>query len=195
MGKPSNDGELWERRKDLRETARAYDHFCKYRDMVRPLPRSARSIRQLAKEVGINRINLEKLSVKYEWAARVRAYDDYMERRTREENEANTIKMRLSHAKIAQQMVVKATRRLLQIPEESLSARDIVQMIETGVKIERLSRGESTENTRVHGDMNQHHEGTMATTEIPVDLTQLTEEELDDFERICKKIQQPSPDS
>lgn len=45
----------------------------------------------------------------------------------------------------------------------------------------------------VQGEIQQHHDGAVTVTESPIDLTKLTEEELDDFERLCTKIQQPPP--
>lgn len=46
----------------------------------------------------------------------------------------------------------------------------------------------------VQGELQQHHDGAVTMTELPIDLTKLTGEELDDFERLCTKIQQPPPD-
>lgn len=198
----SREVEVWERRADLKETPKAYERFCAYRDMERPLPRSTRSLKECAKALGVSCSNLEQLSVKYQWVARARAYDDYMERRVREENEAEIIDMKRKHALLAQSLLAKATKRLLTLPEDEIGAKDIVMMVDTGVKVERLSRGESTENKQVRGDIRnnikgeiqQHHNGAVAVTESPIDLTKLTEEELDDLERLCAKVQEQPPD-
>lgn len=190
--------ELWERRADLAEGSKAYRYFCAYRDMQRPLLRSNRSLRECAKTIGVSDTLLEDLSVKYQWAARVAAYDDYMECKTREENEAAIIKMKQTHADLAIQLLVKATKRLMTLPDNKISAKDVVMMIDTGVKVERLSRGESTENRQVQGEikgeLRQHHDGVMATLDTAVDLTKLTDAELDAFERLCQKIQAKSAD-
>lgn len=195
MAKKNTSGYAWERRKDLNEGEQAYNHFCKYRDMKRPLPRSKRTINQVAKETGKSPKYLESLSVRFQWVARVQAYDDYMNEKVREEQEADIIRMRKVHAQIAQSMVTKAAKRLLTIPDEELSVSDIVKMVDIGVKIERLSRGEPTESTEVQGELKQQHGGTITTVEAPVDLTKLSDEELDEFERICQKIQPTLADS
>src|SRR5215216_4182449 len=51
-----------------------YLKFCMYRDMG-----PARSLRKLAQELGCSEGNLQQLSSKHDWQARVQAYDDHLQ--------------------------------------------------------------------------------------------------------------------
>lgn len=195
MVKTDKSGYVWDRRQDLGEGVQAYRYFCVYRDMDRPLPHSKRSINKVAKATGKGPKYLEALSVRFQWVSRAKAYDDYLDEQMREQHDADILEMRKLHANLARSMIKKAAKRLLMVPEEELSVADIVKMVDVGVKIERLSRGEPTESTTVKGEIKQQHEGTITTVDVPVDLTKLSDEELDEFERICQKIHPVTPDS
>ena len=180
--------ELWDRMAG--ESASQYEKFCAYRDMryIPPkpsketglVPKDAipklditkeRSIRGLANALGISRKSLEPLSTKFRWVDRCEAYDDYMMRRLREKNEADIINMHDTHAAIAAQMLKKALTRLLTLPDADISAGDLVRMVDVGVKVECLSRGESTERREISGEVTAH-------TKETLDLSQLTPDEL-----------------
>ena len=90
-------------------------------------------------------------------------------------------------------MVRKAAKRLLTIPEEELSAADIVRLVDVGVKIERLSRGESTENKQISGGTTLNHTGAVtvrATNDL--NLADLSDEELTQLEGLLDKLH-PEP--
>ena len=61
-------------------------------------------------------------------------------------NTANIVKMHEKHAAIAEQMLRKATHRLLTLADEDVDANAVVRMVDIGVKVERLS-GESPRRT------------------------------------------------
>lgn len=146
------------------ETARQYECFCAYRDMrylekpkkpggiVRPDFTVRRSIRGLAEQMGVTRKSLEPMSAKFDWVARAEEYDSYILDCVAAQNTAQIVKMHEKHAAIAEQMLRKATSRLLTIPDADIDANAVVRMVDIGVKVERLSRGEPTENRTVtHG--------------------------------------------
>ena len=191
--------EIWDRLPG--EPGPAYDKFCRYRDMKytgtdgskldgiqRPYRR--RNLRGLAEEMGIKRwMNLGDLSAKYKWVERCEAYDAEIERQIREQQEQAILKMNKDHADLAAQMVRKAAKRLLTIPEEELSAADIVRLVDVGVKIERLSRGESTENKQISGETTLKHTGAVtvkATNEL--NLSDLSDEVLAQLEGLLEKL-------
>lgn len=176
--------ELWDRQNG--EGARQYEKFCKYRDMDTDGLRSKRSLRKLANELGCSRISVENLSSKYNWVERAEAYDMYLEQKARKRREKDIEKMRETHAKIATQLITKATKRLLSISEEEISAADIVRMFDTGVKIERLSRGESTENKQLSGNATITHDGAVEVKQP--DMSKLTDEELTGLEQLLEKL-------
>ena len=77
----------------------------------------------------------------------------------------------------------KATRRLLTMPDDEISAAELARIVDVGVKVERLSRGESTENQAV-----THTGEVEVKRDAPLDLSVLSNEELDQFERLLEKI-------
>lgn len=186
--------ELWERLPN--ETQQQYDKFCAYRDMkyipdANGIPQVnisiRRSIRKLCEKSGFKRQNIERYSRKFNWQERCEAYDKHIEELVREQNEHNIKKMQDNHARIAAQMLKKATARLLTIKDEDISASDIARLVDIGVKIERLSRGESTENQKVRGEVT--HSGTVnIDTPQAIDLSGLSDEELDQLEQLLTKL-------
>lgn len=201
--KSSQHREIWDRLPG--ESATQYDRFCRYRDMRytgadgRKLdgiqsPFRKRNLRGLAEEMGIKRyMTLGDASTKYNWVERCEAYDIEIERQNREQQEQAILKMNKDHADLAAQMVQKAAKRLLTIPEEELSAADIVRLVDVGVKIERLSRGESTENKQISGEATMNHKGAVtvkATNEL--NLSELSDEELSQLEGLLDKLH-PEP--
>ena len=182
------------------ETVNQYMQFCLYRDMAysgkpeeikgntvvfgRRLKK--RSLRGLAKELEMKSARpLEMLSVKNDWQSRCEAYDLDLDRRAQQAQQEAVIKMREDHALLAAQMIRKATSRLLKIPEDEISASDIVRLADVGVKIERLSRGESTENQNVSGNI----KGTVkVSVQAEQNLEDLSDEELGELERLLGKI-------
>lgn len=177
--------ELWERMPG--EKTDYYNKFVKYRDMDTGRAKNKRSLRLLADELGCSRQSIERLSVKFNWVERVEAYDLYLEQELRHKREKEIIRMHDNHAKIASQIITKATKRLLTLPEEEISAADVVRMFDIGVKIERLSRGEPTENKHLSGSTTITHDGSVDVNQR-IDVSELTDEELTGLERILEKL-------
>jgi len=143
----------WERQKN--ETSKAYGYFVKYRDS---LPEQ-RSMEHLRKNLGIkvSQTRLEQLSSKYNWVARAQAYDDYIERKKRQQNEKKILEMHERHAKIAMMLQNKLIQRMQELNPGELTARDIARWVDVAIKVERLSRGEPTEigKQEVQGQVKQ----------------------------------------
>ena len=122
------------------ETARQYECFCAYRDMrylekpkkpggvVRPDFTVRRSIRGLAEQMGVTRKSLEPMSAKFDWVARAEEYDSYILDCVAAQNTAQIVKMHEKHAAIAEQMLRKATSRLLTIPDTDIDANAVGRM-------------------------------------------------------------------
>lgn len=198
--------ELWEQQPG--ESSTLFAHFVVYRDMRYPkvdepvkdadgnikktvtetimdgtVPYVKRSIRKTAEILGMNKRTIANQSTKWDWVRRCEAYDAHVDRVNREANEAAIRKMKQDHALLAQQMIRKATRRLLTMPDDEITAAELARMVDVGVKVERLSRGESTENQAV-----THSGEVEVKQEAPLDLSGLSNEELDQFERLLEKI-------
>lgn len=172
------------------ETPGEYRKFCAYRDM-RPADKTAkqRSLQKLAEELGITLQHLKKVSGKNKWVSRCEEYDAYVDEKARQQCEAEIIEMRKNHALLASQMLKKAAKRLLTISEDEISVADIVRMVDVGVKIERLSRGEPTENQRVSGETRATHGGEIRVKSTgDLNLSSLSDEELADLEGLLEKL-------
>lgn len=143
---------IWERQQG--ESSGNYKLFCIYRDM--PYTKSVdRTLSKTAKEAKKTQRRIEELSANYSWVSRADAYDDYLERITREKFQGELLEMRERHAQIAKGLTEKALGALSVIDIEKIKASDITTMLKTAIDIERLSRGEATEikniNNKVEG--------------------------------------------
>lgn len=194
--------ELWDRMPD--ESVRNYGYFCAYRDMRYSPAASAddipkldltrdRSIRRIAEQLGKSKQTIGDLSSRFNWQARCDAYDLYILRRQRDRNEDRIMKMRENHAAVGEQLWKRALRRLLSITDGEIEAGDMVRMVDIGVKVERLSRGESTEKQEISGKAAVTHSGNVTVTQDIPDLSALSDEEMDAYERILDKLY-PKPD-
>lgn len=206
MAKDQQDRELWEQQPG--ESGTLFAHFVFYRDMRYPkvtrqvkdedgkikktttetvmdgtVPYEKRSLRKTAEALGMNKRTIANQSAKWDWVRRCEAYDAHVDRMNREANEAAIRKMKQDHALLAQQMIRKATRRLLTMPDDEISAAELARIVDVGVKVERLSRGESTENQAV-----THTGEVEVKRDASLDLSGLSNEELDQFERLLEKI-------
>ena len=201
--------EAWEREPWERmpgESVRNYEHFCAYRDMrytpaanADELPKlnlkGKRSLRNLADQLGIQNFRtLGNLSTRFNWQMRCDAYDLYILRCQRDQNEIGFLKMLDNHAAAGEHFWKSALRRLLSIPQDEIKAGDMVRMFEIGIKVERLSRGESTEKQEVNGKTSVAHSGSVTVIPDLPDLSALSEEELNVYERILNKLY-PNADS
>lgn len=180
------------------ETPRQFQKFCAYRDQIlsadKELRSRQRNIKALAKDIGFSVDHLRKLSAKNNWVDRCAAYDAYLDEQIRIQNEKEIIKMRKDHALLASQMIKKAAKRLLTIPEDEIAAAEIVRLVDVGVKIERLSRGEATENKKISGEATVTHSGTVKIKEDDnLNLADLSDEELLQLEQLLEKLH-PEPE-
>jgi hypothetical protein len=137
-----DEKQVWTRRKG--ESRPAYAAFCLYRDM-----RETRSYAEVARKLGKSKTLIERWGIGWLWQNRVDAYDaDLESKKLVARNEAIT-QMAERHAKIAVAVQQKLVSRLQEIEPSELSPSDLIRWFSAAVKIERLSRGEPTEHTRI----------------------------------------------
>jgi hypothetical protein len=167
--------ESWERQEN--ESAKAYAAFAAYRDMG-----VNRSLAKIARRLGKSKALMDRWSAVYHWVARVDAWEAEKDRAAREELTKGVTAMRKRHVDIAEAMLTKAVKSLRRLPPGAMTMRDIATAVEVAAKLERLSRGETTEKT----------EGkTALSAEVSVrqlDLSHLTDEELERLDEIAGKI-------
>ena len=128
----------WERQKN--ETSKAFEAFCVYRDLGRD-----RSQEKAAAALGKSRQQMGKWSQVHNWVKRVEAWETEQDRVIRTELTKEIGTMRKKHVDIANAMLIKAARALSKIPDDEIKAGDITRMVEVASKLERLSRGDTSE--------------------------------------------------
>lgn len=131
-----SDDNIWERQPG--ESSKAYEAFCAYRDYG-----PGRSLENVGRSLPKPRSRqwLSVWSSKYKWVDRVKAYDDYMERLKRAENEKAILDMVDRHARLAVAFQQRIAQRLAEINPSELTPADMARWLEVAAKLERLSRG------------------------------------------------------
>ncbi len=182
--------QLWERQP--KEGPQAFKAFAAYRDSgINGARRSlTRTAQNLTKRDGTHYSDgtLKVWSQRWHWQERVKAFDEYMDKQIRDELSKGITNMLKKHVDIAQAMLVKALKALQSIPETELNAQDITKMVDIASKLERISRGESTERTEgtrtVTGEVQAH--ATLNT--YNTDLSGLSDEELEKLNELVGKL-------
>jgi len=129
--------ESWERLPG--ESSRAYSVFCEYMNLG-----PYRSLDKLKQKLhkSITKSVLARWSVKYKWVERASAYDDYIEKLKRIENEKAIVEMCERQAKIAMEFLEKVEKRLETLDPADLTPSELIRWLDIAVKVERLARGE-----------------------------------------------------
>ena len=133
--------ESWQKLSD--ETSRQYEAFCIYRDMG--IERSIGEVAKLWSKSGATS-RLNQWSSKYHWVERATAFDEHIDEIKRTRNEEAIVEMSARHADYALRIQEKAIEALNLVKPEELKPNDLIKWYDVAVKIERLSRGLSTEN-------------------------------------------------
>lgn len=129
---------VWE--KQPNESSKAYAAFCIYRDMG-----ISRSLQKVSQQLSKSETLMKRWSERWSWVDRASGYDDYIERRKREENEKMIIEMSERHAKLAVAFQQRLAQRLSSLEPSEITPGDMARWLDIATKIERLSRGEPTE--------------------------------------------------
>lgn len=149
--------EPWERQKG--ESRQAFQAFAIYRDMG-----AARSLQKVAQQLSKSLALMKRWSEKWSWVARAAAWDAELDRRAREAQEKARAEMAERHIKEAMLFQQKVVERLKTLEPDELSPSDLAKWFDIAVKVERLARGEPTENVKqeVQGQVTQRHEYDLA---------------------------------
>jgi hypothetical protein len=176
----------WERQRG--ESSEGFRLFCYFRDSTK------RNLMEIAKELGVHRKKLDNYSLNWRWQERARAWDIELDRRVQKAQVGELVEMRKRHIALSMQMQMAAHSEMNALLEQIkaaeaeattlgrkrsrtvLSMLDVWRLTEAGTKLERLSRGEYTEHTKVESD------------EDKFDFTRLTPEEAEAFVRIKAKL-------
>ena len=130
----------WERQPG--ETAKAFEAFSVYRDMG-----TDQSITKVALSLNKSRAIIGRWSSHWEWASRVRAWDNDLVEAARKQARKDIEEMQQRHIAIGRLLQDKAVEAIESGVD--ISARDATALAKLGVDVERLARGEATE--RIEG--------------------------------------------
>lgn len=125
------------------ETAKKYEAFQCYLNMKTDT--EDRSLRKVAFDLNKSLTYIGTLSSQFKWVERADAYDKEQLRLAQKEQIAAIKKMRKRHANISVQMLTKAMQKMSKMSEDELSPQDVKAWVETASKLERLSRGDTSE--------------------------------------------------
>ena len=154
---------LWARQEG--ESTKAFEGFATYRDMG-----PARSLAAVGQALGKTKAAYEPWSSRWGWVERAGAWDDEADRLMRQRDMAERQEARrqmlAEHARVGQTLVQVGAEVLaaydVSNPETgeaakariaALSASDAARLVDTGAKMERLARGESTERVGMRDAM------------------------------------------
>lgn len=148
-----SDERAWERLPE--ETARAYKAFSIYRDMG-PQKRSQRETAKCYYEAKnrLNRGQIDRWSVKFNWVQRCKLYDDFIDEQKRQQTLDEILDMATRQAKIGtamQQLGATLLKGLMENPPKAANTLDVVRLTRTGAEIERLARGVPTQIVEEQG--------------------------------------------
>lgn len=125
------------------ETAKMYEAFQAY--LFMKTDDSDRSLRKVAHDLNKSLTHIGNISKKNNWVERVEAWDSYQLKLAHQDQLKEIKKMRKRHATIATTMLTKVTKKMQQMEAEELTPQDIKAWVDVATKLERLSRGDSSE--------------------------------------------------
>lgn len=125
--------ELWERQKG--ESAQAYEAFVIYRDLG-----LERSLSKVAQQLDKSRTLMGRWSGDWNWVERCRAWDNAKDAEARRAALQKYKDMNARHVKIALQLQQKALKAMEELPDDALSAKDIMTFIDKAISIEKMTR-------------------------------------------------------
>lgn len=95
----------------------------------------------------------------WHWAERAQMWDDHLDQMRQKTTEDEVKKMVERHISIAGVLQNKAVRRVQQMEDDELTAKNALEYIMAGVKLERLSRDQVTSRSEVNGQVTHHANG------------------------------------
>lgn len=140
---------LWDQQP--KETNKAYERFRLYRDMG-----AGRSLRKLAKELGLDLSSIAEMSSRYRWQERVSAFDAYIDEASQHKSiiqvkamKERQIALALKAQKAATKGLEQLISRISQQEAHNFRPEALVKLLEIGCRLERLNRDEPDQKIEV----------------------------------------------
>ena len=181
----------WERMEG--EGPKAFEAFRVYRDMG-----PERTITAVGKQLSKSRNLIDRWKDRWNWAERVRAYDNGLERTAHQEAVKNVREMQKRHIGMAAQIQHKGMLALQSLKPGSMKPNELIAFIREATKLEREARNdivEAYEKTHGGGPSKPQRGGVQGvqsdaaqTGGSEIDLSALSDEELVSFEQLLTKL-------
>ena len=143
---------IWDKRED--ESSKAYEWFCRYRDMGPG--RSHDKLHQKYSESISKKSQTLRWSSKYAWVERAEAYDAYLDAIKRESNEDRVRKTAEEHIDVADKIMELALSKLALLKGTEVKPHEVKGLIELSVKMKRDALGVA-EKHEVNGEIHVDH--------------------------------------
>lgn len=143
---------LWDKRED--ESAKAYEWFCRYRDMGPG--RSHEKLNQKYSESISKKSLTLRWSSKYAWVERAEAYDAHIEAIKREANEDRVRQTAEEHIDVADRIMDLALCKLALLEGMEVKPNEVKGLIELSVKMKRDALGVADKH-EVSGEIHVDH--------------------------------------
>ena len=128
-----------------RESARAFEAFCAYRDMG-----PGRSVAKVGHALGKSTTLMARWSGQWAWVARVATWDADIAVRVAAAQQEEIVEMRARHARISAAILGKVVSGLAKLDPAELKPAELTRMFDVAMKAERTSRGASGETRDAH---------------------------------------------
>ena len=129
----------WERQAN--ETSRQFSSFQLYRDMHPTI----RSLAKVGEQLGQSSTYVERLSSRWRWVERARAWDDERDRERRVRLLNQQEEMEKQHLEIASTALSKINRRLQDLEPADIGPQHLPKLWEMAAHAQRMVFGESSE--------------------------------------------------
>ena len=135
-----------------RESARAFEAFCAYRDMG-----PGRSVAKVGHALGKSTTLMARWSGQWAWVARVATWDADISVRVAAAQQEEIVEMRARHARISAAILGKVVSGLAKLDPAELKPGELTRMFDVAMKAERTSRGASSETRDAHPAVAAEH--------------------------------------
>ena len=122
----------WDRQKG--ESERCYEQFLIYKEM------KSRSMKMVAERLHLHPTAVRRNGAKWNWVARARDYDNYIEHEKCKAEIARIRKMNAQQAAIGVLMQERALKGIKNIDVSKLSVKDLINLMIQGTSLERKAR-------------------------------------------------------
>ena len=126
------------------ESPESWVKFQYYRDIG-----PQRTLKIVAIQYNCSPRSIDHLSAKWRWSDRIEVWELRLDKIRQQTSEDDARSMALRHATLGKMAVEKAEEALVHLDSKEMSVGEATRLMEAGVKVERLSRGESTQNVAV----------------------------------------------